>query len=200
MPSSKELLFRQLFATRHQKAETHYHHTLCWMGFTVSGPDAQCQGTESIYSLTPASPAERVFIPFQPALCPFKRQIQQLLLLRAHKHTEPNALPWLWCSSPAPGASLGSRCPRGELWPSSSSSQHHPASPSNIQHHPAAPSITQQLPAAPSIIQQLPAAPSSSHPAGWEKPCRRRPLCTARKSCTRKLEFIRVIIDANKLW
>ncbi|KAL9868775.1 LOW QUALITY PROTEIN: uncharacterized protein GJ701_001873 [Geothlypis trichas] len=87
----------------------------------------------------------------------------------------------------------------------SSSSQHHPASSSNIQQLPASPSISQHHPAAPNLpassssSQQLPAAPSSSHPAGWEKPCRRRPLCTARKM-HKKLEFIRVIIDANKLW
>lgn len=76
---------------------------------------------------------------------------------------------------------------------SSSRSQHHPASSNNIQHHPAAPSITQQLPAASSSSQQLP-------PSWLGKALQTAPSVHSQEKLHKKLEFIRVIIDANKLW
>lgn len=138
------------------------------------------------YSLTPGSPAERRF-----STTRYLFHYSQPCVLSRDKFNScfsfvPAVTPELsallrFCgSSPAPGAS---HTPWG------------PAAHGEIQpcrgHHPAGPSRSQQVPAAPSSSQQVPLRRR-------EKPCRRRPLCTAGKSCTRKPELTRVITDANE--
>lgn len=149
-------------------------------GLTVSGPDAQCQSTEDI---------------------PWHRVLQQNGV-----SARPDIYSITASSVSFQGTNLTAAFPS---CPQSHQSSVHcsgPAAAARLLVHPTllgvplptarsilAVAITQQVPAGPSRSQQLP-------PSRREKPCRRRPLCTAGKSCTRKPELTRVITDANEWW